>query len=105
MTSSCAVRRRLAEKFALATRQYAESAVRLAISGKFGIDFTHLRDQTIKAQGRAEVAFRALTEHVASHQCGEATKNGQGHLHPQSNTFLDCKVGFRNTKELGPNCI
>ena len=105
MTSSCAVRRRLAEKFALATRQYAESAVRLAISGKFGIDFTRLRDQTIKAQGRSEVAFRALSEHVASHQCGEATQNGQGHLHPQSNTFLDCNVGFRNTKELGPNCI
>ena len=89
MTSSCAVRRRLAEKFALATRQYAESAVCLAISGKFGIDFARLRDQTINAQGRAEVAFRALTEHVASHQCGEATQNGQGHLHPQSNTFLD----------------
>ena len=105
MTSSCAVRRRLAEKFALATRQYAESAVGLAISGKSGIDFARLRDQTINAQGRAEVAFRALTEHVASHQCGEATQNGQGHLHPQSNTFLDCKVGFRNTKELGPNCI
>ena len=102
MTSSCTVRRSLAEKFALATRQYAESAVGLAISG---IDFARLRDQTIKAQGRAEVAFRALTEHVASHQCGEATQNGQGHLHPQSNTFLDCKVGFRNTKELGPNCI
>jgi hypothetical protein len=71
----------LAEKFALATRQYAESAVRLAISGKSGIDFTGLRDQTIKAQGRSEVAFRAFTEHVASHQCGEATQNGQGHLH------------------------
>jgi hypothetical protein len=76
----------LAEKFALATRQYAESAVCLAISGKFGIDFTRLREQTIKAQGRSEVAFRALSEHVASH---EATQNGQGHLHPQSNTFLD----------------
>jgi hypothetical protein len=82
----------LAEKFALATRQYAESAVRLAISGKSGIDFTGLRDQTIKAQGRSEVAFRALSEHVASHQCGEATQNGQGHLHPQSNTFLDCNA-------------
>ena len=105
MTSSCAVRRKLAEKFAFATRQNAQSAIRLANSGKFGIDFTRLRDQTIKAQGRAEVAFRAFTEHVASHQCGEATQNGQGHLHPQSNTFLDCNVGFRNTKELGPNCI
>ena len=38
MTSSCAVRRRLAEKFALATRQYPESAAGLAISEKFGID-------------------------------------------------------------------
>ena len=80
MTSSCAVRPRFAEKSALATRQNADSAVRLAISGKSGIDFTRLRDQTIKAQGRAEVAFRAFTKHVASHQCGEARQNGQGHL-------------------------
>ena len=78
MTSSCAVRRSLAEKFALATRQYAESAVGLAISGKSGIDFARLRDQTIKAQGRSEVAFRALSEHVASHQCGEATPERPG---------------------------
>jgi hypothetical protein len=63
MTSSCAVRRRLTEKFALATRQYAESAVGLAISGKSGMDFARLRDQTIK-RGRSEVAFRAFTEHV-----------------------------------------
>jgi hypothetical protein len=55
-----------------------------------GIDFTRLRDQTIETQCRSEVAFRTFTEHVASHQCGEATQNGQGHLHPQSNTFLDC---------------
>ena len=80
MTSSCAVRRKLAEKFAFATRHNAQSAIRLANSGKFGIDFTRLRDQTIKAQGRAEVAFRAFTEHVASHQCGEVTQN-QRHLH------------------------
>ena len=78
MTSSCAVRRRLAEEFAFATRLYAESAVRLATSGKSGIDFTRVRDQTIKPQDRSEVAFRAFTEHVASHRCGEATQNGQG---------------------------
>ena len=78
MTSSCAARRRLAEEFAFATRLYAESAVRLATSGKSGTNFTRLRDQTIDAQGRSEVAFRAFTEHVASHQCGEATQNGPG---------------------------
>jgi hypothetical protein len=40
----------LAEKFAVAARLYAESAVRLATSGKSDIDFTRLRDETIDAQ-------------------------------------------------------
>jgi hypothetical protein len=58
MTSSCPVRRRLLEAFALATRVYAESAVCLATSVESGIDHTALCDQTIEAQGRTEVAFR-----------------------------------------------
>ena len=79
MTSSCAVRRGLAADFASAARLFAESAVLLATSGKSGIDYTSLCDQTIEAQGSAEVAFRAFKEHVASHQCGEATQNGLKH--------------------------
>ena len=57
MTSSCAVRRELAAKFACAARLFAESAVLLATSGKSGIDYTSLCDQTIEAQGSGEVAF------------------------------------------------
>ena len=83
MTSSCAVRRGLAAEFACAARLFAESAVLLATSGKSGTDYTSLCDQTSEAQGSAEAAFRALTEHVASHQCGEATQNGQVHLYAQ----------------------
>ena len=62
-----------------AARLFAESAVLLATSGKSGIDYTSLCDQTIEAQGSAEVAFRAFKEHVVSHQCGEATQNGLKH--------------------------
>ena len=81
MTSSCAIRRRLAAEFASAARLYAESAVRLATSEEPGIDYTSL--QTLEAQGRAEFAFKAFTEHVASHQCEEDTQNGQGNLNAQ----------------------
>jgi len=83
MRSSCAIRRKLAEEFAIAARLYAESAIRLASSGAYAIDYACLRDQTIEAQGRPETAFRGFNEHVASHQCGEATQNVNGHLNEQ----------------------
>jgi hypothetical protein len=79
MRSSCAVRRKLAEEFATAARLYAESAIRLACSGESGVDYAYQRDQTIKAQGQSEVAFRSFNEHVASHRCAEITPNGHGH--------------------------
>ena len=40
-----------------------------------------LRGDTEAAQRRAEGAFRDFIQHVASHQCGEATLNG--HLNTQ----------------------
>lgn len=80
MRSSCAIRCKLAEKLAVATRLYAEIAVRLAISGKSGIDFICLSKQTIEAQNLAEGACRAFMDHVDSHQCGEAMQNGNRHL-------------------------
>jgi hypothetical protein len=83
MTSSCNVRNRLAEKFAVAARLYAESAVCLATSGKSGHDFTRLSKQTIEAQSHSEVAFKALMEHVASHPCGVPTQTANGHLNVQ----------------------
>ena len=83
MRSSCAARRKLAEELATAARLYAESAIRLACSAKSAVDYACLRDQTIEAQGRSEVAFKGFNEHVASHQCGEATHNGNGRLNVQ----------------------
>ena len=83
MASSCSIRRKLAEEFATAARLYAESAIRLACSGKSAVDYADLRDQTIEAQGKSEVAFRGFNEHVASHRCGEAAQNGNGHLNVQ----------------------
>jgi hypothetical protein len=73
----------LAEKFAVAARLYAESAVCLATSGKSGADFIRLGQQTIEAQSLAEAACRAFMDHVGSHQCEEAMQNGNGHPHVQ----------------------
>jgi hypothetical protein len=77
------MRRSLAEAFALAARHYAESATRLVCSNP-GIDYARLRDQTIEAQSRAELAFRTFAEHVDSHQCGaRPTQIGEVHLYEQ----------------------
>jgi hypothetical protein len=69
----------LASRFAIAARQYADTAAGLATLGASGIDYTRLRDQTIEGQAQAEAAFKAFTEHVESHQCGDATQNGHEH--------------------------
>jgi hypothetical protein len=79
--TSCVTRKSLAARFATAARLYAETATNLAILGKFGIEYTHLVNQTIEAQVRSDAAFRAFTEHVASHNCGDVPQNGQGHLY------------------------
>jgi len=46
----CDIRRKLAEEFETAAPLYAESAIRLASSGKSGVDFVRPRDQTIEAR-------------------------------------------------------
>ena len=76
MNSSCFTRRSLAEQFAIAARLYAESAVHLASSETSGIEYTRLRHVTVLAQGDAQAAFRALTDHVAIHQCGGPSQDG-----------------------------
>jgi hypothetical protein len=83
MTSSCTTRRVLAEELALTARLYAEAAGRLASSGKSGIAYARLREHTSKALRCSEAAFRAFTDHVVSHQCGEITQNGNRHLDAQ----------------------
>jgi hypothetical protein len=71
MTPSCPTRRVLAERFATAARLYAESAVKLVSFEESRINYARLRNYAIRAQERSEAAFRAFTEHVASHQCGQ----------------------------------
>ena len=83
MRSNCATRRKLAEQFAHAARVYAETAVRLATLGTSGTDYIGLRGDTEEAHRRSETAFTAFSEHVASHECGEAALNGHGHLNAQ----------------------
>ena len=70
MKTSCAIRRKLAEKFAVTTRLYAECAVCLATSEKSRVDFIRLCKQTIEAQSLSEAACRAFMDHVILHQCG-----------------------------------
>ena len=67
----------LASQFAIAARQYADTASELATLGKSGPDYTRLRELTIQAQTQTEAAFRAFTGHVTSHQCGGAATSSQ----------------------------
>lgn len=80
MSSPCAIRRTLAEQFALAARRYAETAVSLAVMETSGPDYVRLRDSTVEAQRRAESAFTLFIQHIASHECGEAALNGHTRL-------------------------
>ena len=77
MTPYCEIRRTLAEQFATTARLYAEIAVNLACSGTFGTDYDGLCGKTIEARERSDAAFRALTEHVALHQCGTTAQSEQ----------------------------
>jgi hypothetical protein len=81
--TSCPVRRKLASQFAIAARKYAENAAGLATLGTSDFDYIRLRDETTAAQAHSEAAFKAFTEHVDSHQCGEVTLNGREYLSGQ----------------------
>jgi hypothetical protein len=59
----------LGAEFATAARLYAEAATSLALDYS-EIEYALLLDQTVQALTRAEDAFRAFKEHVASHECG-----------------------------------
>ena len=48
--------------------------------GKSGADYILLRDKTIEAQEHSTAAFRAFTEHVASHHCSGAVTSGEEHM-------------------------
>jgi hypothetical protein len=74
--ASCNDRRRLAEQFALAAREYSEAVARLVQHEGLpsNAEYTTLRSVMIEVQKRCESAGAAFEQHVATHGCG-AFKN------------------------------
>jgi len=76
----CAIRRRLAEQFAIAARLYGEAVV--LYTGFEGptadVEYIHLRDAAREAQQRAEVARVLFEEHVDLHRCGQQSNGAAG---------------------------
>ena len=65
----CAVRRDLANKFAISARVYAEAVVILTSGVTSGSNYADLRMTARRAQERAEEARVAFEVHVARHGC------------------------------------
>jgi len=65
----CAVRRDLANEFAISARLYAEAVVILTRGVTSESNFEKLRIAARRAQERAELARVAFEEHVAGHGC------------------------------------
>ena len=74
--TSCNDRRRLAEQFALAAREYSEAVARLVQheGPPSNAEYSTLRSVMIEVQERCESAGVAFEQHVATHGCG-AFKN------------------------------
>ena len=71
MDVCCELRRQLAEQFATAARQYAETVVLLTRNPmKSEQAYNRLLEETRMAHNRSEAAAVAFEGHVASHQCG-----------------------------------
>jgi hypothetical protein len=70
--SSCNNRRRLAEQFALAAREYSEAVTRLVQheGPPSHAEYGALRLVVIEAQERCESAGVEFERHVATHSCG-----------------------------------
>jgi len=70
--TSCNDRRRLAEQFALAAREYSEAVARLVQheGPPSNAEYSTLRSVMIEVQERCESAGVAFEQHVATHGCG-----------------------------------
>jgi hypothetical protein len=66
----CEFRSQLAERFAIATRKYAEAAVRLGGVHIQQTAYPELFENAEVAQRQAETARDALKAHIDEHQCG-----------------------------------
>jgi len=70
-SSSCNDRRRLAEQFALAAREYSEAVTRLVQheGPPAQAEYRALRSVVIEAQERCESARGQFEQHIATHGC------------------------------------
>ena len=73
--ASCKDRRRFAEQFALASREYSEAVTRLVQheGPPSNAEYNGLRSAVIEAHARCEGAGVKFDQHVATHGCGVFT--------------------------------
>jgi hypothetical protein len=78
----CNDRRRLAEQFAVAAREYSEAVTRLVLheGPSTQAEFSTLRSVLIEAQERCERAGVEFEQHVASHDCDVFSKKPRAHV-------------------------
>jgi hypothetical protein len=74
--SYCNDRRKLAEQFALAAREYSEAVARLVLheGPPSDAEYGALRSVVIKTHERCERDGVEFEQHVATHGCGVSTK-------------------------------
>ena len=77
--AACKDRRRLAEQFALAARDYSEAVVRLVQheGPPSHVEYGELRSAVIEAQERCVSAGEDFEQHVALHDCAVFTNKSQ----------------------------
>ena len=70
--ASCKDRRRFAEQFALAAREYSEAVARLVQheGPPSHAEYSGLRSAVVEAHARSEGAGVEFEQHVATHGCG-----------------------------------
>ena len=75
-------RRRLAEQFALAAREYSEAVARLVLyeGPPTHAEYSTLRSIMIEAQERCESARVEFEQHVATHSCDVFTKKSHANV-------------------------
>ena len=78
----CNDRRRLAEHFALAAREYSEAVARLVLheGPPTEAEYSALRSAVIETQDRCVSAGMEFEQHVATHSCDVFTKKSSAHI-------------------------
>ena len=80
--ASCNDRRRLAEQFALAAREYSEAVARLVLheGPPTDAEYSTLRSAVIETQERCVSAGVEYEQHVVTHSCDVFTKKSRTHI-------------------------